>query len=42
MSMETYSKGSIIIKEGDASNNKFYIIMNGTVSIIKYNDTNVF
>lgn len=42
MTIETYKLGEPIIKQNDASNNKFYIIAKGSVSIVKSSDTNVF
>lgn len=32
---EFFEEGAIILKEGDESNEKMYIIMDGTVSILK-------
>lgn len=42
MSLETFQIGQPIVKQNDSSNNKFYIIVKGSVSIVKANDTNVF
>lgn len=40
--METFHRGQPIIRQNDPSNNKFYVILRGSVSIVKANDTNVF
>ncbi|EAS06336.1 cyclic nucleotide-binding domain protein (macronuclear) [Tetrahymena thermophila SB210] len=42
MQLETYQKGQPIIKQGEPSNNKFYVIAQGSVVIVKATDTNVF
>ncbi|KAL4449708.1 hypothetical protein ABPG74_008081 [Tetrahymena malaccensis] len=42
MQLETYQKGQPIIKQGEPSNNKFYVIAKGSVVIVKATDTNVF
>ncbi|KAL4471178.1 hypothetical protein ABPG72_019120 [Tetrahymena utriculariae] len=42
MQLETYQKGQPIIKQGEPSNNKFYVIAQGQVVIVKATDTNVF
>jgi len=42
MSLEVFQKAQPIIKQNEASNNKFYIIAKGSVAILKATDTNVF
>ena len=39
---EKISKGNYVFREGDPSNNKFYVILSGVISIIFKNNTNVF
>lgn len=42
MIYEKYPPGSLILKEGDKSNNKFYVVLSGNVSILIRNSENVF
>lgn len=35
MFYESFKEGEMIFKEGDPSNDKFYVIINGSVSIFK-------
>ena len=39
---EHYEKSNFIFREGDKSNDKFYVIIKGTVSILLSNDSNIF
>lgn len=34
--------GSIVFREGDPSNDKFYVLLKGTVTVVKRKDFNVF
>jgi len=42
MIYEKYPPGSLILTEGDKSNNKFYVVLSGEVSILIRNSENVF
>lgn len=42
MIYERYIAGSLILSEGDKSNNKFYVVLSGEVSILIRNSENVF
>lgn len=42
MKYEYYPAGTCIFEEGDLSNDKFYVILKGSVSIVKRIDKNVF
>lgn len=42
MRYESVSAGQYIFKEGDPSNDKFYIILSGVVSVVLKSDSNVF
>lgn len=42
MGFETFEMGSVIMKQGDESNDKLYVILEGKVGIVLEKDTNVF
>ena len=42
MTYERFEIGDVIMREGDTSNNKMYVIIQGKVSIIKKIKKNVF
>ena len=42
MQFESFNPGKLIMKQGDESDNKMYILLKGQVAIFKYKDRNVF
>lgn len=42
MKYEYLPAGNIVFREGDPSNDKFYVILKGNVTVVKRHDGNVF